>query len=76
MNLIDEKFVVEFGSEFGIKFGIKEKQILLLLDSNPAFTAADIATQIGISQRAVEKQMKKLKDLDIIYRQGSRKNGL
>ena len=37
----------------------------MLLDSNPAFTAADIATQIGISQRAVEKQMKKLKDLEI-----------
>ena len=75
-NLIDEKFGIRFGDEFGIKFGIKEKQILLLLDSNPAFTASDIATQIGIGQRAVEKQMKKLKDLNIICRQGSRKNGL
>ena len=37
----------------------------MLLDSNPAFTTADIATKIGISQRAVEKQMKKLKDLEI-----------
>ena len=75
-NLIEDKFGVVFGSEFGIKFGIKEKQILLLLDSNPAFTAADISVQIGISQRAVEKQIKKLKDLNIIYRHGSRKNGL
>ena len=71
-NLIEDKFGVVFGSEFGIK----EKQILLLLDSNPAFTAADISVQIGISQRAVEKQIKKLKDLNIIYRHGSRKNGL
>lgn len=80
INLIEEKFGIRFGDEFGIKFGIKfginEKQILLLLDSNPAFTASDIAAQIGISQRAVEKQMKKLKDLNIICRQGSRKNGL
>ena len=62
--------------EFGIKFGINDKQLLLLLRSNPSSTAADIAEQIGISQRAVEKQIKKLKDLGVITREGSRKNGL
>ena len=77
---IDKEFGIKFGNEFGIKFGIKfginDKQLLLLLRSNPSSTAADIAEQIGISQRAVEKQIKKLKDLGVITREGSRKNGL
>jgi len=66
----------EFGIKFGIKFGISDKQILLALHSAPSSTAAEIAQRIGISQRAVEKQMKKFKDLGIIRREGSRKNGL
>ena len=77
---IDKEFGIRFGEEFGIKFGIKfginDKQLLLLLHSDPSSTAADIAEPIGISQRAVEKQIKKLKDLGIITREGSRKNGL
>ena len=62
--------------KFGIKFGISDKQILLALHSAPSSTAAEIAQRMGISQRAVEKQMKKFKDLGIIHREGSRKNGL
>ena len=76
----DDEFGVKFGDEFGIKFGIKfgisDKQILLALHSNPSSTAAEIAQRIGISQRAVEKQIKKFKDLGIIHREGSRKNGV
>lgn len=77
---VDEEFGKKFGEEFGIKFGIKfginDKQILLALDSNPTYTASDIADQLEVSQRAVEKQIKKLKELGIIHRQGSRRNGL
>ncbi len=79
-NINDEefgaKFGVKFGVKFGIRFGISDKQILLALHSDPSSTAAEIAQRIGISQRAVEKQMKKFKDLGIIHREGSRKNGL
>ena len=79
-NPIDKEFGIKFGKEFGIKFGIKfginDKQILLSLYSNPSLSAAEISERIGISSRAVEKQMKKLKDLGIIFRQGSRKNGM
>lgn len=79
-NPVDKEFGIKFGEEFGIKFGIKfgitDKQILLALYSNPSFTAAEISGQIGVSSRAVEKQMKKFKDLGIISREGSRKNGL
>lgn len=70
------KFGEEFGIKFGIKFGINEKRLLLMLCDNPSLTATDIADRLAISQRAVEKQMKKLRDMGVISRQGSRKNGL
>ncbi len=70
------KFGEEFGIKFGIKFGINEKRLLLMLHDNPSLTATDMADRLGISQRAVEKQIKKLKDMGVISRQGSRKNGL
>ena len=70
------KFGEEFGIKFGIKFGINEKRLLLMLHDNPSLTATDMADRLGISQRAVEKQMKKLKDMGVISRQGSRKNGI
>lgn len=77
---VDKTFGIKFGDEFGIKFGIKfginDKLILLAIDDNPSITAAGIAEKIGVSQRSVEKQVKKLKDLGIVVRQGSRKNGL
>lgn len=71
-----EKFGKEFGIKFGIKFGINERRLLLMLHDNPSLTATDIADRLGISQRAVEKQVKKLRDMGVISRQGSRKNGL
>ena len=80
LSPIDKVFGIKFGEEFGIKcgikFGINDKQLILLLYSNPSLTAQDIAERIGLSLRGVEKQMKRLKDLGVISRQGSRKNGL
>ena len=76
---IEKEFGIKFGEGFGIKFGIKfginDKRLLLMLHSNPSSTASDIAGRIGVSQRAVEKQIKKLKDSGIITRIGSRKAG-
>jgi ATP-dependent DNA helicase RecG len=69
---IEKEFVVRFGKEFGIN----DKQLLLTLDENPSLTASDISERIGLSPRAIEKQIKKFKDLGVICRQGSRKNGL
>ena len=77
---VEEEFGAKFGKEFGVKFGVKfganEKRVLLILDSNPAVSANEIAEQIGLSQRGVEKQLKKFRDLGIITRKGSDKNGL
>jgi len=69
---IEKEFVVRFGKEFGIN----DKQLLLTLDENPSLTASDISERIGVSPRAIEKQIKKFKDLGVICRRGSRKNGL
>ena len=71
----DEKFGKEFGVKFGVKFGVNERKVLLLLASNPSLSAENIAAQIGLTKRGVEKQLKKFRDLGIITRQGSDKTG-
>ena len=71
----DAKFGKEFGVKFGVKFGVNERKVLLLLASNPSLSAENIAAQIGLTKRGVEKQLKKFRDLGIITRQGSDKTG-
>ena len=66
----------EFGVKFGVKFGVNEKLVLSLLASNPSLSAGEIADRTGLSKRGIEKQLKKFKDLGVITRQGSDKNGL
>ncbi len=66
----------EFGVKFGVKFGVNGKKVLELLNLNPAISAGEIAEKLGLSKRGVEKQLKKFRDLRIISRQGSDKNGL
>ena len=70
----DAKFGKEFGVKFGVKFGANERKVLLLLASNPSLSAENIAEQIGLSKRGVEKQLKKFRDLGIITRKGSSLN--
>ena len=74
-NEFDAKFGKEFGAKYGVKFGVNEKNVLLLLASNPSLSAEYIASQIGLSKRGVEKQLKKFRDLGIIVRKGSDKTG-
>ncbi len=74
-RVFGEKFGEQFGIKFGIKFGINEKRLLLTLLDNPSLSAAEVAERIGMTPRGVEKQFKKLKDLGILYRQGSNKKG-
>jgi len=50
-------------------------KVLKLLKEYPTITAKDIARQIGISQRAVEKQISKLKKEGLLSRIGHRKGG-
>ena len=46
-----------------------------MLYANPTLSASEIAEKTGMSQRGVEKQLKRLKELGVISRQGSRKTG-
>ena len=72
----EEKFGKEFGVKFGVKFGVNERKVLLLLNDNPTISAGEIAERTGLSKRGVEKQIKKFRDLGILTRSGSDKNGL
>lgn len=45
--------------------------IIEIIKDNPKITASKIAEQLGISTRAVEKKLRKLKESGVIKRQGS-----
>lgn len=60
------------------KFGEKQKssmKILELIKQNPKITLEEIANVLGISKRAVEKQVKKLREARTIERIGSDRSG-
>ena len=65
-----------FDEKFGKEFGVNEKTVLLLLNDNPTISANEIAERTGLSKRGIEKQIKKFRDLGILSRSGSDKNGL
>ena len=63
----DAKFVKEF---------IKAQRIIYkLISEQPQISAAAMAEKIGISSRQVQKYLKRLTDLQLIIREGGRKNG-
>lgn len=86
---INEKYselhIEENKEKFGIKaedFGLNsddytETEIMILKEiaSHPTVTAEELAEKLKITQRAVEKQIKKLRDNQIIERVGSKKTG-
>jgi len=51
------------------------EKIIKLITINKNITIAEMAVDIGLSTRAIEKQIAKLKDNNIIKRIGSDKNG-
>lgn len=52
------------------------EKILELIKQNPKISAAGIAMEISISLRGVEKQIKKLREADIIKRNGADKGAI
>ena len=54
----------------------KVKRIIYkMVSTNPQITVAKMAVTIGLSDRQVRKYIKKLTDLNLIIREGGRKNG-
>ncbi|MBR1583571.1 MAG: winged helix-turn-helix transcriptional regulator [Spirochaetales bacterium] len=52
-----------------------QKRILDYLASNPNMTATDLSLKTGLSIRAIEKNIKKLKDCGLLVRHGSARAG-
>ena len=50
-------------------------KIIEALKKFPEYTAVDLSESVGISRRNIEANIKKLKDLGILIREGSRKDG-
>ena len=66
------------GEKFGVngeKFSVNQEKILSLIDKNPTITANEIANEISTKKRAIERNLAKLKEMNIIERIGSRKTG-
>lgn len=52
-----------------------QKRIINLLLSNHRLSAVKIGEQLGLGSRSIEKNIKKLKELGVLIRHGSPKNG-
>ena len=61
--------------KFGEKFGESSEKILELILRDQYISASAMADDIGVSARAIEKQLKKLKDKGVIDRIGPDKGG-
>ena len=66
---------LEVRRKFGEKFGESSEKIAKLIFENKNITISQMAESIGITERAVEKQLAKLKEDDIVVRIGPDKGG-
>ena len=46
-----------------------------MISTNPKITIPEMSLNIGISERQVRKYLKRMTDLNMIIREGGRKNG-
>lgn len=58
-----------------VELNSTQQEIVKLLLENNQLSAAKLAEKIGIASRNIESNIKKLKELDILVRHGSPKNG-
>ncbi|MDR0206867.1 MAG: Fic family protein [Bacteroidales bacterium] len=77
-NENNEKFGVnsnKFGVKFGVRFGVNQEKILSLIENKPTITANEMAKLLGISERAIEKNLARFKEQNVLVRIGSDKTG-
>jgi len=74
-NKLDKGLGDRLGEKLGKKLGENEKKIILLLSKNPYLSMAMIAKEIGISITAVENNIKKLKEKNLLKHIGPAKGG-
>ncbi|MDR2067683.1 MAG: putative DNA binding domain-containing protein [Holosporaceae bacterium] len=82
VNVVEEvdshgDFGTNFGIDFGINFGINETQqnILKMLAENPTLTISTIADTLKMTKRNIEIHISKLKEIGLLERSGTKKNG-
>jgi predicted HTH transcriptional regulator len=72
VTLLNKNFYNNSVKDSSVKSSDK---ILKIINENQSITLPEIAELVGISKRAVEKQIAKLKDEGVLKRVGGRKNG-
>jgi len=70
-----EKFGDRFGEKFGEKINATQEKIIALMRSDDSINTQKISDHIGITKRAVEKNISSLKKMGLIERVGSAKAG-
>lgn len=66
----------ETTQEINSNLNDSQKTILQLMKSNPTITRKELAKQMNITEDGVKYNLQKLKNLGIIKREGSTKNGV
>ncbi|GHT57045.1 hypothetical protein FACS18945_0340 [Bacteroidia bacterium] len=61
--------------KLGVKLGVNQSKIIDIIQSNSNVTIVEIAQLLNISTTATENNIKKLKSLGILSREGADKNG-
>ncbi len=73
-----EKLGVKLGvnvKKLGVKLGVNQIKMIDIIQSNQNVTIVEIAQMLNISTTATENNIKKLKSLGILSREGADKNG-
>lgn len=70
-----EEFTKKFTNEFTKKFTNTEIKIIELVKENPNITQLQLSENIGISKRAIIKNMNELKEKQVLKRIGNNKKG-
>ena len=53
----------------------RRKQIIRIIENNPGITATDLSKKFDLTERTIERDLKKLTDDELIEYVGSSKNG-
>ena len=65
----------KLGNRLGDKLGDKQKHILRIVGANPKVSISQLSKMLGISQTAIENNIKKLRNAGIIHRVGPARGG-
>jgi len=72
---VDDRLGDRLGDKLGDKLGDNQKMILKLIEKDPSISLSQLSKAIGISQTAIENNIKKFKEKGILKRFGSAKSG-